>query len=387
MSEIHLKKSKLASMSRRHPWIFSGAIAYKDKTVSDGDLVKVFCDKKIIGSGHYQKGSIAIRLLTYDDTVVDQSWWNQKIDNAYKLRTTLSIISESTDAFRLIHGEGDGLPGLIIDIYRSTAVVQCHSAGMYASAKYIQEALMNSPLDIDTIYLQVQNTVQKYFPDAENTFLLGSKEHTTVVEHGVLFDVNWVKGQKTGFFLDQRDNRHYLMHHSTDKTVLNCFCYSGGFSLYALKGGATHVTSVDISKTATDLVHKNHELNDGKHNHTILTENVMDHLSASANMYDIVVIDPPAFAKNMNKRHNAVQAYKRLNIMAMKRVLPGGLLYTFSCSQVVDKELFEHTVRSAAIEVGKEMQIVKYLSQGSDHPVNIYHPEGHYLKGLIVRLT
>lgn len=382
---VRIKRNKLHSIYRRHPWIFSGAVINKDKEVENGDIVRVESgDGKALGYGHYQKGSIMVRMLTFDDVQPDQSWWNESIAKAYQLRLKLDLGTDQNNAFRLIHGEGDGLPGLIIDLYDNNAVIQCHSLGMEKSLAQIKEAINQAIPEIKAIYVKAPNL--KHHQESGDHYLQEGDHPVVIQENGVKFFIDWETGQKTGFFLDQRVNREHIRTFSEGKSVLNCFCYSGGFSIYALLGGAEKVTSVDISSQATDLVRKNHELNalpDDRHE--IVTDNVMDYLSDDElPQYDIVVVDPPAFAKSKSKRHNAVQAYKRLNIMALKKVKPGGMLFTFSCSQVVDDVLFENTIRAAAIETLREVKVLRSLSQGPDHPVNIYHPEGHYLKGLIL---
>lgn len=383
MKDIQIKSKKKHAISRKHPWVFSGAIHRLATDVQDGDTIRMVSGDDILGYGHYQNGSIAIRVLSFEQDL-SPTFWRDRIKQAYTMRVNLNIVTDETNAYRLIHGEGDGLPGVIVDIYNKAAIIQCHSAGMYIDRKHIADAITQTIPDIDTIYIQVQDGILKYIPDATNHYLLGEKSHDIISEHGVKFEVNWEEGQKTGFFLDQRDNRHLVREHSKNKSVLNCFSYSGGFSMYALDGKASSVTSVDISQVATDLATANEKINNFISNHEVITANVLTYLADETHNYDIVIIDPPAFAKSLKKRHNAVQAYKRLNASAIKRVKPNGLLYTFSCSQVVDKELFENTVRAAAIEAGRTIQVVQYLSQGSDHPVNIFHPEGHYLKGLML---
>lgn len=390
MSKISIRKEKQQSLSRRHPWVFSGAIYKKDKGIKDGDIVELIgFHEETLGYGHYQKGSIAVRMLTFDSTYPDASFWDQKILNAYQLRQALDIIRTDNNSYRLVNGEGDGLPGLIIDVYNNNAVVQCHSVGMFRQIEDIKNSLIKAIPDLKSIYSKSEKVLSRNTELQSEDFYLKKEETDTImIENGVKFKIDWETGQKTGFFLDQRDNRAILGKYATGKSVLNCFCYSGGFSLYALAANATKVTSVDISSGATDLVRENHELNDFKdENHDIITANVMEYLGdTDIPNHDIVIVDPPAFAKSKSKRHNAVQAYKRLNIMALKKVNTGGYLFTFSCSQVVDKPLFDATIRSAAIEVGRNIRVIQSLAQGPDHPTNIYHPEGHYLKGLILQV-
>lgn len=388
---VRIKRKQQQSIERRHPWIFSGAIINKDSHIEEGDIVRVENNQgDFLGHGHYQKGSIAIRVLSFEDRPIDQAFWNESIHDAYQLRQRLTLPSKQTDAYRLIHGEGDGLPGLIIDVYAGNIVIQCHSIGMYKNISEISTAIKNVLPETYSIYIKSPSIRRQNDNVSINDHYVDDHGASTLIkENDVVFEVNWETGQKTGFFLDQRDNRQLVGSVSHGKSVLNCFCYSGGFSIYALKYGAQRVTSVDISSTATELVKKNHELNQcDDQKHDILTANVMEYLQNNdIERQDIVIIDPPAFAKSKNKRHNAVQAYKRLNLLALKKVKKGGLLFTFSCSQVVDTRLFENTVRAAAIESGRDIKILRSLSQGSDHPINIYHPEGHYLKGLMLYVT
>jgi len=389
---LQLKKGKESNLQRLHPWIFSGALRNVPRHIKAGTHVQVADSQDtVLATGHYHPGSIAVRVLAFEDCAIDSDFWIGKLEKAVTYRRSLGLGSDShTDCYRLIHGEGDGLPGLIIDIYGSMAVVQCHSVGIYEDrediALAVKQVLAGSVKDV---YYSAKHTLPgQYGDDVEDTYHNDSHAPSMgiVRENDVQFEVNWETGQKTGFFLDQRINRHILQSYARGKTVLNCFCYTGGFSMYALQGGASKVTSMDISQTATDLVRKNHDLNGYDDSiHDIQTVNVMKALQADElQNYDIVVIDPPAFAKSIKKRHNAVQAYKRLNAMALRKVTSGGYLFTFSCSQVVDTPLFTNTVRAAAIETGRNIRIVQRLSQGPDHPVNIYHPEGSYLKGLIL---
>lgn len=386
---LTVRKGKEQAISRKHPWIFSGAIFSKPEDLTDGDVVRVLDYKgKHLATGHYHDGSIMVRILSFKDVAIDQGFWNKKMKAAYLYRHSLGIIDDpNTNAFRFIHGEGDGVSGLIIDIYNSNAVVQCHSVGCFRNIKYICTALDYAfGGNLETIYIKSKDSLPSSFEGYEEDYYVkGNAAETVIVENGVQFAINWEEGQKTGFFLDQRDNRAMLGRFSKGKTVLNCFCYTGGFSMYALKQGATKVHSIDVSKTAMAMVGKNHILNAFDDNHIMDDANVMHALADdSIPKFDVVIIDPPAFAKSVKKRHNAVQAYKRLNKMALKKVNRGGYLFTFSCSQVVGPELFYNTVRSAAIESGRNIRIVHHLTQGPDHPINIYHPEGNYLKGLIL---
>jgi 23S rRNA (cytosine1962-C5)-methyltransferase len=325
--------------------------------------------------------------LSFTKQDINQLFWNAKISNAKIYRSNLGLPSDNTDTYRLIHGEGDGVPGLIVDIYNNVAVIQTHSIGVHKAAVQIAEAIsQNYEKQIDTIYLRCKDTLpEQYGLTVSDDFLMGDKEETIVKENNILFKINVITGQKTGFFLDQRENRAMVGRYAKDKSVLNCFCYTGGFSLYALAAGASLVDSVDISQKAVDLMDENITLNNHTTNHRSHCANVMQYLAnEEVPLYDIVIVDPPAFAKSLHKRHNAVQAYKRLNVMAMKKVKSGGFLYTFSCSQVVGTQLFYDTIIAAGIESNKNIRVVQSLNQGPDHPIHLFHPEGHYLKGLVL---
>lgn len=384
-----LKKGKSDAVSRFHPWVFSGAIHSDTSNIKDGEVTDILsASREFIARGHFQSGgSIAVRILTFKDEAIDAAFWTLCIQKAVDYRKVIQLPSSTTNAYRLIHGEGDGLPGLIIDIYNNICVIQCHTIGMYREVNNISNAIRQIMQDsIDTIYIRAKDTLPKSFAtDIQDGFIIGDTASTFIKEHNVLFNTDVITGQKTGFFLDQRENRKLLAQYSKGKSVLNCFCYTGGFSLYALIGGANQVDSVDISQKAVDLMLKNADLNTFEGIHTGTCADVMDYLSdKSLPEYDIVIVDPPAFAKSLHKRHNAVQAYKRLNILAMNKVKSGGLLFTFSCSQVVSTQLFYDTIVAAGIESGKRIKVMQSLSQGPDHPVNLYHPEGHYLKGLML---
>lgn len=383
---IRLKRGKEELLSRKHPWIFSGACQMPDKNIEDGDLVEVLThDGQFLGTGHYQGGgSITIRLISFDRVKDVQAFWDQRISEAIQYRKVIGLPSDQTQAYRLIHGEGDGLPGLVIDIYGPVGVIQCHSIGMHKSVPYIQQAIQKNIPQLDTLYVRCKDTLPEiYAAGVEDAFIMGHTEDIVVRENDIPFHIQIVEGQKTGFFLDQRDNRYLVGTYAEGKSVLNCFCYTGGFSLYALASGATHVDSVDISAKAIDMVDKNVGLTQFSGTHHSHVANVMSFLaSPDVPLYDIVIVDPPAFAKSLHKRHNAVQAYKRLNALAMKKVKHGGLLLTFSCSQVVGTQLFQDTIVAAGLESGKKIRIMHQLSQGVDHPVSLFHPEGHYLKGL-----
>ena len=391
MQTIILKKGREASLQRKHPWVFSGAIHKIDGKPNDGDIVVVErSDGKVLGVGHYQNGSIMVRICQMGDGKLDQDFWNKKINAAQEYRKKwIFPFFGTTNCYRLIHGEGDGLPGLIIDIYNETAVVQCHSIGMHRQRAFISKAIQNTfGAIIKNIFCKSQSSLpQGYGNDHLDEFLLGTAKAETVSEYGHQFFVDWELGQKTGFFIDQRENRKLLGSFSAGKSVLNTFCYSGGFSVYALKAGATKVVSVDISQKAMDWTDKNVSLNSGFLGiHESRTEDVMQFFKNHEEHYDIVIVDPPAFAKNIKKRHKAVQGYKRLNASAIKNVAEGGLLFTFSCSQVVDDQLFYNTIVAAAHEAGRNARVMRRMSQPADHPVNLFHPEGSYLKGLVVQI-
>lgn len=387
---IKLKKGKEISVLRKHPWVFSGAISFLPKSTSDGEIVNVVAfDDKFLGKGHYQGGgSISVRIISFDDQNIDQDFWNKIIYNAKTYRDSLQLIGNPlTNTYRLIHGEGDGIPGLIIDIYNDIAVIQCHSIGVHKDSSAIGQAICNNYGSIiHAIYIRSKDTLpENYGASVEDGYHMGNKEETIIIENGANFKINVITGQKTGFFLDQRENRLLLQAFSASKSVLNCFCYTGGFSIYALMAGAQVVDSVDISQKAMDLLEENLSLNKFEGTHHSFCANVMHFLGdESLPLYDVVIVDPPAFAKSIHKRHNAVQAYKRLNALAFKKVKSGGYLFTFSCSQVVGTQLFYDTIVAAGMDAGKSVRVVKSLSQGPDHPVNLFHPEGHYLKGLLL---
>jgi 23S rRNA (cytosine1962-C5)-methyltransferase len=383
--KLILRRGKEVSLHRFHPWVFSGAVQHVPANLSEGSVVEIWSsEKKYLGTGHYQSGaSILVRLLSFSGQTIDKHFWRQAIEDAALFRKRTGYPNADTNAYRLIHGEGDGLPGLIIDIYASKAVIQVHTAGMLLAAEEIADAIKTTFGDeIDTIYLRAKDTM----PDrTEDRFLLGNSGIVLIREHGVSFQVDIVGGQKTGFFLDQRENRKLLGQYSHQKNILNCFSYTGGFSLYALKAGAAAVTSVDISDKAMAQLESNLHLNQFEGKHFSHCANVMPFLSdADTPMFDIVIVDPPAFAKSIQKRHNAVQAYKRLNELAIRKVKTGGLLFTFSCSQVVGTQLFYDTIVAAGIASGRKIRVIHQLSQGPDHPVQLFHPEGHYLKGLVL---
>jgi 23S rRNA (cytosine1962-C5)-methyltransferase len=390
--KIILTSGKDHSLKRFHPWVFSGAIKKITGEVKEGDIVEVYSSQQeLLGMGHFQIGSIAVRMFSFTQVVPDYQFWKSKIQAAYHFRTQLNLTNNpTTNCYRLCFGEGDGLPGFIIDFYNGTAVFQTHSIGVHLIkeqfVKALQEVMGNS---LKAVYDKSEETMPKNAPiKAPNGYLWkkeGAHIETIALENGHQFYVDWEGGQKTGFFLDQRENRELLGHYSKDKVVLNTFCYSGGFSVYAAKEGAKLVHSTDISKKAIELTDKNIELNTIK-NHASFAVDTFEFLKHKENTYDIIVLDPPAFAKHQNVKHNAIMGYKRLNYEAMKQIKSGGLLFTFSCSQVVDKNTFNSTVMAAAIEAGRNVRVLHHLSQPPDHCVNIFHPEGEYLKGLVVHI-
>lgn len=386
--KIILKPGKDAATKRYHHWIFSGAISKIPDNIADGDVVSVFShDQEFLGIGHYQqKGSISVRILSFTESNINSSFWREKLKNAIQLRRILGLPSGKTNCFRLIHGEGDGLPGLVIDYYDGVVVLLCYTRGMFNSRNDIAIALQELLKDrLRVIYYKTSGLPPEE-ELAEDPYLFGEKMKDILVnEHENKFLINWEEGQKSGFFLDQRENRQLVGEYSKGKSVLNTFCYSGGFSIYALQAGAKKVTSVDISEKAIDLTHQNVKINGfDDEKHEAVAADVLQFIKEHEEKYDIVILDPPAFAKHLSARHNAVQAYKRLNAQAFRNINPGGFLFTFSCSQVVDKVMFTNTVKSAAIEAGRPVKILKYLSQPEDHPVNIFHPETEYLKGLLL---
>ena len=391
---IFLRRGKEESLLRRHPWIFSGAIGRVEcpsDTIAEGEIVDIHTAAgDFIARGHYQIGSIAVRVLTFAQEPIDAAWWRARIRSACEVRRTLGLIGNAaTTCYRLVHGEGDSLPGLVIDIYGTTAVVQCHSVGMYRSRMQIAEALREVYGErLAAVYDKSSQTVPyKAGLNAVDGYLMGKVATPTqeVSENGHRFLVNWEEGQKTGFFLDQRCNRELVERYAAGRTVLNTFCYTGGFSVYAAAGGAKEVCSVDASERAVQLADENMRLNFGdSFPHTTLACDAVEYLKQIGDRYDLIILDPPAFAKHHKVLGNAMQRYKRLNARALSQIRPGGILFTFSCSQAVTKELFRTTVFSAAAIAGRNVRILHQLAQPADHPINIYHPEGEYLKGLVL---
>ena len=391
MNRIFLKRGKEESLARRHPWIFSGAIERIEGDPEEGDVVDVYARSgEFLARGHYPIGSIAVRGLSFEQEEIDAAWWEARLRAAWAVRRAIGLIdSPDTDCYRLVHGEGDNLPGLVIDIYGDVAVVQAHSVGMYRSRQAICEALRTVYGDrLAAVYDKSAQTLPyKAETGAVDGYLYGGGASTEriVTEHGNRFHVDWGVGQKTGFFLDQRENRALVGHYSAGRTVLNTFSYTGGFSVYALAGGAREVVSVDSSATAVALAVRNAELNFGPDvHHEGVASDVFDYLKTTDKQFDLIILDPPAFAKHHKVLGNATKGYTRLNARALSQIAPGGILFTFSCSQAVSRELFRTTVFTAAAIAGRRVRILHQLTQPADHPVNIYHPEGEYLKGLVL---
>jgi len=386
---IYLKNGKEESLKRFHPWIFSGAIQRLDEGIEEGDVVRV-CNPKgeFLCLGHYQIGSITVRVLSFQEVPIDSAFWQHRLAVAYQLRKDIGVADNPlNNTFRLVHGEGDSLPGLIIDIYAHTAVMQAHSAGFHMCRKEVAEALKVVMGDeLQHIYYKSETTLPyKADLQAENGFLLGGSPDNLALENGLSFHVDWLKGQKTGFFVDQRENRSLLEHYSKGRSVLNMFCYTGGFSFYAMRGGAQLVHSVDSSAKAIELTNQNVELNfPNDSRHQAYAEDAFKYLDRMGDQYDLIVLDPPAFAKHKEALRNALQGYRKLNAKAFEKIRPGGIIFTFSCSQVVTKDNFRTAVFTAAALSGRNVRILHQLTQPADHPVSIYHPEGEYLKGLVL---
>lgn len=387
--KIYLKKGKEDSLKRYHPWVFSGAIQRMDEGIEEGDIVRVITNGgDFIAVGHYQIGSIAVRVLSFNDVPIDQEFWCSRLTSALQTRISIGVADNSENTtYRLVHGEGDQLPGLVIDCYNETAVVQAHSVGMHVNRIDVCEALVTSMGErIKNVYYKSETTLPfKAGLGQENGFIYGGTNDNVALENGLSFYVDWLKGQKTGFFVDQRENRALLEKYSKGRKVLNMFCYTGGFSVYAMRGGAELVHSVDSSAKAIDLTNKNIALNfPGDERHSAYCEDAFKFLDANENKYDLIVLDPPAFAKHRGALHNALKGYTRLNVKGFESIKKGGILFTFSCSQVVTKDNFRNAVFTAAAQAGRKVKILHQLHQPADHPINIYHPEGEYLKGLVL---
>jgi 23S rRNA (cytosine1962-C5)-methyltransferase len=388
---VILKSGKDQSVRRFHPWVFSGAIKKIKGNVNEGDLVAVYDNKdEFLAIGHYQIGSIAVRILTFENEEIDASFWKKKIEQAYLLRKEIGLAdSDDTNAYRLVGAEGDGMPGLIIDYYNGTAVVQMHSVGMYKIRDILVETLKEVMGDkLKAVYNKSEGSLPyKANLNPVNDYVWGAPPSKIALENGLKFQVDWEKGQKTGFFIDQRENRALLEKYSKDKDVLNMFCYTGGFSFYAMRGGARSVHSVDSSERAISITDKNVELNfPGDDRHSSYAMDAFKFLENAKDKYDLIILDPPAFAKHQNVVHNALQGYKRLNAIAFEQIRPGGIIFTFSCSQVVSKDMFRKMAFSAAAKAGRQVRILHQLTQPADHPISIYHPEGEYLKGLVLQV-
>ncbi|MBL7873166.1 MAG: class I SAM-dependent rRNA methyltransferase [Cyclobacteriaceae bacterium] len=382
---ISLKQGRDHSVKRFHPWIFSGAIQQTLGDPGDGSWVEVQDAKKAtLGFGHYQNGSITVRVITFGTSAPTETIYAEKIGRALDQRLETCVVSEHTNAYRLVHGEGDGLPGLVIDIYHEVAIVQAHSSGMLIDRTLVADAIKHVFEERSIKLSAVYN--KSISGKSESEYLLGMAAVPHIVaEHGNKFYVDWEEGQKTGFFLDQRENRKLLGEMARGKTVLNTFCYTGGFSVYALRGGAKLVNSVDASEKAISLTRKNLSLNGFDSNqHECYARDTFDFLKDKKDVYDLIILDPPAFAKHKEARHQAVKGYQRLNAEAMKAIRSGGIIFTFSCSQVVDSQLFYDTIVSAAIQAGRQVKVGHHLSQPADHPVSLFHREGEYLKGLVL---
>lgn len=394
--QVYLKRGKEDSLLRFHPWIFSGAINKIEEGLEEGDIVRVMThDNKFIAIGHFQIGSIAVRVLSFHDVAIDDEFWENRLRAALLVRRSIGVVREQGDevrsypntTYRLVHGEGDNLPGLVIDIYGKTAVMQAHSVGMHVCREVIAKALVKVMDDqLDGIYYKSETTLPyKAELGQENGFIYGDTDNNIAIENGLKFHIDWLKGQKTGFFIDQRENRSLLERYAKGRSVLNMFCYTGGFSVYAMRGGAEVVHSVDSSAKAIELTNRNVDLNfPGDSRHEAICEDAFKYLDDHDGKYDLIVLDPPAFAKHRKALKNGLRGYTRLNVKGFEKIKPGGILFTFSCSQVVTKDNFRQAVFTAAAQAGRKVRILHQLHQPADHPINIYHPEGEYLKGLVL---
>ena len=389
LKQIYLKKGKEESLLRFHPWVFSGAIQRADEGLEEGDIVRVLTAKgDFIAVGHYQIGSIAVRVLSFEYEEIDRAFWHKRLETALRMRIAIGIAdNRMNNTYRLVHGEGDRLPGLVIDVYGQTAVMQAHSVGMHVCRKAIAEELMEV-MDgrVANVFYKSETTLPfKAELGQENGFICGGSKDDVAMENGLKFHVDWLKGQKTGFFVDQRENRSLLERYAQGKRVLNMFCYTGGFSFYAMRGNAELVHSVDSSAKAVELTKANVELNfPGDPRHTAYCEDAFKYLDSADSSYNLIILDPPAFAKHRAALRNALKGYTRLNAKALEKIQPGGILFTFSCSQVVTKDDFRNAVFTAATWAKRNVRILHQLHQPADHPINIYHPEGEYLKGLVL---
>lgn len=391
ITTLFLRRGKSESLKRFHPWVFSGAIAGANGKLNEGDVVRIVSNEnELMGYGHYQIGSIAVRMLTFKEEKIDHAFWVARLSEALRLRKALQLTGRAdNNIYRLVHGEGDRLPGLVIDVYGKTAVMQAHSVGMHMSREQIADALIEASEGlIENVYYKSETTLPfKADLHQENGFLRGHDEGNVAVENGLKFHIDWLRGQKTGFFVDQRENRSLLEHYAKGRNVLNMFCYTGGFSVYAMRGGANLVHSVDSSAKAIDLTRANAEMNfPGDACHEAFAEDAFKFLEQAGSNYDLIVLDPPAFAKHKDALPRALKGYTRLNAIAFRKIKPGGIVFTFSCSQAVNKDQFRLAVFTAAAQSGRHVRILHQLHQPADHPINIYHPEGEYLKGLVLEV-
>ncbi len=391
ITTLFLRRGKSESLKRFHPWVFSGAIAGANGKLNEGDIVRIVSNEnELMGYGHYQIGSIAVRMLTFKEEKIDHAFWVTRLSEALRLRKALQLTGRAdNNIYRLVHGEGDRLPGLVIDVYGKTAVMQAHSVGMHMSREQIADALIEASEGlIENVYYKSETTLPfKADLHQENGFLRGHDEGNVAVENGLKFHIDWLRGQKTGFFVDQRENRSLLEHYAKGRNVLNMFCYTGGFSVYAMRGGANLVHSVDSSAKAIDLTRANAEMNfPGDARHEAFAEDAFKFLEQAGSNYDLIVLDPPAFAKHKDALPRALKGYTRLNAIAFRKIKPGGIVFTFSCSQAVNKDQFRLAVFTAAAQSGRHVRILHQLHQPADHPINIYHPEGEYLKGLVLEV-
>lgn len=391
ITTLFLRRGKSESLKRFHPWVFSGAIAGANGKLNEGDVVRIVSNEnELMGYGHYQIGSIAVRMLTFREEKIDHAFWVTRLSEALRLRKALQLTGRAdNNIYRLVHGEGDRLPGLVIDVYGKTAVMQAHSVGMHMSREQIADALIEASEGlIENVYYKSETTLPfKADLHQENGFLRGHDEGNVAVENGLKFHIDWLRGQKTGFFVDQRENRSLLEHYAKGRNVLNMFCYTGGFSVYAMRGGANLVHSVDSSAKAIDLTRANAEMNfPGDARHEAFAEDAFKFLEQAGSNYDLIVLDPPAFAKHKDALPRALKGYTRLNAIAFRKIKPGGIVFTFSCSQAVNKDQFRLAVFTAAAQSGRHVRILHQLHQPADHPINIYHPEGEYLKGLVLEV-
>jgi 23S rRNA (cytosine1962-C5)-methyltransferase len=392
MKKVTLKPAKEKSLLRKHPWVFSGAIKNVEKDTKNGSIVEIFSNKdKYLATGHYNEGNISVRIFDFERQEINEEYWKKKIKKAYDQRIKTIEISSTNNVYRLVHAEGDQMPGFICDIYNKVAIFQFHSIGMWKHKEVFTKIVLEL-LPLDVIYNKSEKTLPNIYIEEfkiQNDYLFQKKEisNTKVIENGNEFLIDWENGQKTGFFIDQRENRQYLGELAKNKKILNTFCYSGGFSIYALNNGAKEVHSLDSSQKAIDLLEDNLSfVKDFKDNHRSIIDDAKEYMKNLDDQYDIIILDPPAFAKHMKVKHKALQGYKRLNTRAIEQIKPNGILFTFSCSQVIDNNLFRHMILSSAIAAGRNVSILKQMHQPADHPINIFHPESEYLKGLVLKV-